>query len=357
MLILAGGGGTRLWPVSRDESPKQFLRIFEGKSLFDHALQRALALTTADKIFISTSAKYFSLIKSAAKSIPAENIIREPMRRDTAMAEGVGATYICHRDPDAVICNFPSDHLISPLGTFIDQMKLAAKMAAETDLFVTLGVTPTRAHTGMGYIKAVQKFNNLPGVLVGEKFVEKPPLKIAQKYTASSQYYWNAHLFTWRAQLFLQLLKKHAPKVYSQLPRLQAALGTDNERQVLQSAFQMAPTLATDYAVAEKLTKFICIPAKFTWSDVGDWKEVWNHLPQDAQGNVIFSNSGQGSFIGVDSTNNLLMLDKQLVSVVGVHNMLVVDTADAILICPKDDAQAVKKVVEMLKEQGLTKYL
>lgn len=357
MLILAGGGGTRLWPVSRDESPKQFLRIFAGKSLFDHALQRALSLTTADKIFISTAAKYFSLIKSIAQQIPAENVIREPMRRDTAMAEGVGATYIYHRDPEAVICNFPSDHLISPLSTFIDQMKLAARMAAETGLFVTLGVKPTRAHTGMGHIRAVKKFNNLPGVLVGEKFVEKPPLEVAKTYTASGQNYWNAHLFTWRAGVFLQLLKKHAPKVYSQLPRLQAALGTDGERQVLQSAFQMAPTLATDYAVAEKLTKFICIVAKFTWSDVGDWKEVWNHLPQDAQGNVIFSNHGQGSFIGVDSTNNLLMLDKQLISVVGLSNMLVVDTADAILICPKDDAQAVKKVVEMLKEQGLTKYL
>ena len=119
----------------------------------------------------------------------------------------------------------------------------------------------------------------------------------------------------------------------------------------------MAPTLATDYAVAEKLRKFICIPAKFTWSDVGDWKEVWNHLPKDAQGNVIFSTLGKGDFIGVDSSNNLLMLDKQLVSIVGLSNMLVVDTEDAILICPKDDAQAVKKIVEMLKEQGLTKYL
>jgi len=357
VLILAGGGGTRLWPVSRDESPKQFLRIFEGKSLFDHALHRALAITTADKIFISTSEKYFSLIKSTATKIPAENIIREPMRRDTAMAEGVGATYIYHRDPEAVICNFPSDHLISPLSPFIDQMKLAAKMAAETDLFVTLGVKPTRAHTGMGHIKAIKKFKNLPGVLVGEKFVEKPPLEVAKMYTASGQYYWNAHLFTWKAKVFLQLLKKYAPKVYSQLPRLQAVLGTDSERQVLRSAFQMAPTLATDYAVAEKLRKFICIPAKFTWSDVGDWKEVWNHLPKDAQGNVIFSTLGKGDFIGVDSSNNLLMLDKQLVSIVGLSNMLVVDTEDAILICPKDDAQAVKKIVEMLKEQGLTKYL
>lgn len=357
VLILAGGGGTRLWPVSREESPKQFLKFFGGKSLFDQTLHRALSLTSPDKIFISTSAKYFSLIQSIAKSIPAENIIKEPMRRDTAMAEGVGAAYIFHKDPDAVICNFPSDHLISPLSTFVQQMKQAAALAYETGQFVTLGVKPTRVHPGLGHIKAVKKFKHQPGVLVGEKFVEKPPLDVAKKYTSSGEYYWNAHLFTWKAKVFLQLLNKYAPKVYAQLPRLQKAIDTDNERQVLQQAFQMAPTLATDYAVAEKLRKFICIPTKFTWTDVGDWKEVWNHLPKDTQGNVIFSTKGDANFVGIDSKDNLLMLDKQLVSMVGLSNMLVVDTPDAILICPKDDAQAVKKIVEMLKEQGLTKYL
>jgi mannose-1-phosphate guanylyltransferase len=358
VLILAGGGGTRLWPESREQNPKQFLKIFGGSSLFQQAIDRAVHLTSPDKIFISTSEKYYSLVKKEARKIPAENIIREPMRRDTALAEGVGAVYIHRRDPEAVICNFPSDHLISPLPSFVAQMKQVAKIAYETNLFATVGIVPTRPHTGMGHIRARHPFPGYPeSVLLGEKFVEKPPLEVAEKYTSSGEYFWNAHLFTWKAKVFLGLLKKCVPKTYSLLPKLEAALGTEKEKQTLQLVYQMAPTLATDYAVAEKLRKFICIPAKFTWSDVGDWAEVWKHLHQDSEGNVIMSGNGRGNFVGVDARNNLFILDRQLIATVNLHDMVIVDTQDSILICPKDDAQAVKKVVQILKDKELTKYL
>lgn len=358
VLILAGGGGTRLWPQSRDASPKQFMTLFSGKSLFQLTLERAMLLTSPDKIFISTSEKYFSLIHSLAKKVPAENIICEPMRRDTALAEGVGAVYIHKKDPDAIICNFASDQLISPLPIFVRQMKYAAQVARQTHLFTAIGIVPDRPHTGLGHMRARKPLAGYDDeVLVGEKFVEKPPLELAEKYTASGEYYWNAHLFVWEAKVFLDLLKKHAPKTYTFLPRLEAALGTDKENQVLNQTFQMAPTLATDYAVAEKLEKYACIPAKFTWSDVGDWEEIWKHMPHDSDGNAVIGNKTTAKIIGVNSKNNLFVIEKPLIATVDIQDLVIIDTKDALLICSKKESQSVKKIVQSLKDQDLTKYL
>lgn len=349
VLILAGGGGTRLWPESRDSVPKQFIKLFSGKSLFELTLARAKKLVSPSHIFISTSVKYLSLIHKEAQEILHENIIAEPMRRDTAMAHGVGALYIFHRDPQAVIINFASDHLISPVTVFTQQLKKAAKIAYEDKEYVTVGIYPRFPHTGMGHIK----FKGERGL----KFVEKPVLSLAKKFTQSGDYLWNANLYVYRADMFLNLLKKHSPKTCAQYPKILAAIGTDRENQTMSLAFQMAPTVSIDYAVSEKITKFVCVKGRFNWTDVGDWNEVWKNLPQDQLGNVIEGPFGRGEHLGVNSKNNLFFLDKKLVATVGLENMIVIDTPDALLICPKDDAQGVKKIVEALKEQKLTKYL
>lgn len=356
VLILAGGGGTRLWPQSRDSSPKQFLKLFSGKSLYQLTLSRALKITSPSRIFISTNQKYSTLIKTTSKKIPPENIIVEPMRRDTALAQGIGALYIYHRDPQAVIINLASDHLISPVSTFVSQMRSAAKIASHGE-FVTVGVVPTFPHPGLGHIKAPQPHPKFPKAKQGVKFEEKPSLPVARKYTASGHYYWNANLYVWKAKLFLDLLKKHSPKTAAFFPKLLTHLNSDKERQILQLVFQMAPAISVDYAVSEKIRRFVCIPAQFSWTDVGDWKEVWKNLPHDQLGNAIQGTRGRGDYVGLDSRGNLLFLDKQLVATVGLRDMLVIDTPDALLICPKDDAQAVKKVVQALKENRLLKYL
>ena len=358
VLILAGGGGTRLWPYSRENSPKQFIKLFEKKSLFEMAVARSLKITDPERIIICTSVKYQSATRRINKRIPRENILIEPMRKDTAMATGFACAHIYPRDPKAVIVNVASDHLISPQSIFTSQVKTAGKLAFENPYLVTIGIKPDFPHTGMGHIKAFKPWPSLgPGVLIGERFVEKPQLPIAKKYTASGQYFWNSNLFVFRAKFMLDQLKTHAPKVYAMIPKIINAIGTDKENSVTQLAYQMSPKISIDFAAIESLRKFICIPAKFNWTDVGDWKEVWKNLPQDQLGNVIDGPNGRGEYIGINSKNNLLFLDKQLIATVGVENMLVVDTPDAILICPKDDAQAVKKVVEILKEQKLLKYL
>ncbi len=349
VLILAGGGGTRLWPVSREHSPKQFLKLFNGKSLFQMTLERARKLASPSHVFISTSNKYVSYIKHAAGEIPDENIIGEPIRRDTALAMGLGALFIRNRDPDAVILNLASDHLIKPGTAFVKDMLHAAKIAYLQNEFVTIGIRPRFPHTGMGHIQARGE--------VGIRFVEKPPLAQAKKYTASKGYYWNANLYVWRAKLILDLLKKYAPKTSAQFSQIDKAIGTDKEKEILQRAFQMAPTISIDYAVSEKLDKFVCVAASFDWTDVGDWSEVKDNLPQDALGNVILSGKSSGKYIGLNSKNNLLVLDKQLITTVGVENLLVVDTPDAILVCDINDDQAVKQVYQMLKEQNMTEYL
>lgn len=354
VLILAGGGGTRLWPMSRDASPKQFAKLFGGKSLFELTLARAHKLTTKSQIFIVTSGKYLSKTRKEASSIPPENIIGEPMRRDTALAMALGATYILAKDPEAIILNLPCDHLISPDSKYISEIKTAVQAVYEQQLFTVVGVRPRFPHTGYGHIKAIKPIGHL---LQGIKFIEKPALPLAEKFTKTKGYFWNVGQYIWPAKLYLELLKKHSPKTYANLPRVTKSIGTEGENEAIQLAFQMAPTISVDYAVSEKLTQFRLFPATFHWTDVGDWKEVWNNLEKDSQGNVITAPKGRGNYVGIDSKNNLMFLDKQLITTVGMSNMVIVDTPDALLICPKDDSQSVKKIVEMLKIQKLDQYI
>lgn len=289
------------------------------------------------------------MVRKHLQGIPSENVIAEPMRRDTALAQGLAALIISQKDPQAIIVNLASDHLISPVSVFACDMQRAVKIARESDSIVTVGIKPTFAHTGMGYIKTKAG--------KGIKFIEKPDLPTAKKFLAAGNYYWNANLYVWKAQTLLKLLKKYAPKTYIQFPSILKSLGTDSEREVIHRAFQMAPTISIDYAVSEKLRSFGFVSGRFKWTDIGDWNVVWQNLPKDKLGNSILAPKGKGDFIGLNSQNNLLVLDKQLITLVGLKDMLVVDTPDAILICPKDDAQAVKKIVETLKDQGLTNYL
>lgn len=355
-LILAGGGGTRLWPKSLDKSPKQFLCLFDNQTLTQITAYRFQKILPWERIYcVTVSEEYKKEILKEVPEFVSENIVVEPERRETGPAHGLGALYIYSKDPDAVIITESADRLVKPIPAYLKTLKQAAKVAYDEKVMLTVGVEPRYPHVGYGHIKRGKKWADKKGVKFYklEKFVEKPPLALAKKYTKSGNYYWNAGQFVWRADVLLDSLKKHAPDIYTKLEKIREAIGTTDEKQILFRAYQKMPKISIDYAVAEKEKNFLVVVADFFWTDIGDWKEVWENHMKDNAGNVIIDGKEEGgAVINFDSSDALIHTDGRLIAVVDVDNIIVVDTKDALLVCSKSRAQNVKKIVEELKKQG-----
>lgn len=361
MLVLAGGGGTRLWPKSRNKSPKQFLPLFEGKTLTQITLQRLNKILPWERIFVVTvSEEYRSEIVKEVPQMIRKNILVEPARRETGPAHGLGALYISKIDPEAVIMTEAADRLIKPVDSYLKILEACAKVAYEEKIMVAMGVKPRYANPGYGHIKKGKKWGELDGVTFYklDKFVEKPPLEIAEKYTKSGKYYWNAGQFVWRADVLLSSLEMNAPEVFSKLIEIGNVIGTEKEESVLKKSYESMPQIAIDYAVAEKDHNFLVVDGDFHWTDIGDWKEVWENLPHDKNNNVIIDGEVPGGrVINIDTSETLVHTDSRLIAIVNVDDIAIVDTKDILLVCKKSDAQSVKKIVEKLKEEKEIKYL
>ncbi len=352
---MAGGGGTRLWPVSREATPKQFLKLFNKQTLTQITAKRFSEILAWEKIFVVTvSNEYKSEILKEVPQLLARNIIVEPTRRDTAPAHGIGATFIYKKDPDAVIITESADRLVKPVRQYLTTLKAAAKVAYEKRVLVAMGVEPRYPHTGYGYIKSGKELFSIGKVDFYElvKFVEKPPLALAKKYVASGNYYWNAGQFVWRADVILEAIKNHAPSVGKRLNNIASKLGTGQEKSTIEREYKEMPKISIDYAVAEKANNFVVVAGEFFWTDIGDWKEVWENLLKDEQGNVIINGDGPGgSIINIDTSDALIHPDGRMVAVIDVDNIVVVDTKDALLVVSKSRAQSVKQIVEKLREK------
>jgi len=353
-LILAGGGGTRLWPRSLEKNPKQFLPLFKGKTLTQITSKRFSKILPWERIYCVTVSDAYKkeILKEVPQFIP-ENIIVEPARRDTGPAHGLGALVIKHKDPEAVIITEAADRLVEPVSRYLDILIEAAKEAYKSHSLIALGVKPRYAHVGLGHIKKGDKLKVENGVKFYklEKFVEKPPLSLAKRYTTSGKYYWNAGEFVWRADAILKSLEFYAPEVYSQLEIILQSLGTASEEKVIKDSYEKMPKIAIDYAVAEKAKNFIVVEGDFFWTDIGDWKEVWENLQKDDLGNVIIDGDEEGGeVINFDTSDALIHTNGRLIAIIDVDNVVVVDTKEALLICSKSRAQNVKKIVEKLKE-------
>jgi mannose-1-phosphate guanylyltransferase len=352
-LILAGGGGTRLWPKSLEKSPKQFLKLFKKKSLIEITAERLNKFLPWERIFVVTTTRpYGEEIRRLLPRLPKENIIVEPVRKDSAPAHGIGALYISKIDPEAVIINAASDHLVSPTTSYIKTMHSACRYAFSGDRLVAVGVKPAYPHTGMGHLRRGKKLEVVNGrnVYKLDQFVEKPPLELAKRYTASGHYFWNANMYVWRADTFLKSLKLHAPKIGSGMATIAEAIGTGSEKEVIAREYNKFPKISVDYAVSEKAKNFFMLVADYNWTDIGDWNEVWKNLPKDSMGNVIIDGDEPGGEVmNIDTSDALVHTDGRLIAIIDVDNVVVVDTKDALLICNKSRAQNVKKIVEELK--------
>lgn len=359
-LVICGGGGTRLWPRSRNKTPKQFSRLLGKKTLYQQTIERLKGLVSPSKIFIVTTSKQYAReIRKETPKIPSENIFWEPARRNTAMACGLGTLAIWQKDPKAVIMNFWADHLVRKEGIFKKVELAAARAAFEKQTLVAVGIKPTYPHTGLGYIKTGKLWRKIGGLSVYqlEKFVEKPDLKNAQKFLKEGNYFWNSGMYVWAAEFFLESLKKHSPLIYKALEKIKAGWGTKKFLKIMDEAYQEAPELPVDIAVSEKIKNGLVIPADIGWNDIGDWNVIYEISPKDKDGNAIIKFGDEGELISLEAKNNLVQFDDQLIALIGVEDLIVVDTKDAVLICKRERSQEVKKIVEILRKKNKVEYL
>jgi len=358
VLIICGGGGTRLWPRSRKKTPKQFINLLGEKTLFEQTIERARNLVPDERIFVVTNMDYVDEIIAQGK-LSLKNIFAEPQARNTALAMVAGAAIIDKVDPQALIINMWSDHLISPLEEFTANALLAARVAFGRDLLVTVGLKPTFPHTGLGYIHAGEKLTEFKNdeVFKVKEFKEKPDLIQAKEFVKSGDYYWNTGMFTWSSQAFIKSCERKAPKLAEALKKIRSAWGQGDEKKIIDEVYAQAEDISIDFALAEKADNLALVPASFSWSDVGSWQVIYDVGQKDKNGNMIIQLGGKGEIYNVDSKQNLVQFSDRLIALVGVENLVVIDTPDALLVCQKDKAQDVKKIVEILKEKGKKEYL
>ena len=358
-LILAGGGGTRLWPKSREKTPKQFLKLGSEKTLLRSTAERVTKITDWDHVYVITNITQLKDVERELPEIPKQHILCEPQKRETAMAMAVGALVIQERDPDAVVMNFASDHVVQHDDEFQHVMRAATENAEDPNYMVTVGISPTFPHTGMGYIKIgkeLRKTNRLP-VFQVDSFTEKPNETTAKAFISTGKYFWNANNYVWSVKAVEAAFLKHAPKTANALDELRKHLGKSTWQTALEKAYDSVDSISIDYAISEKADNLLLIPGDFGWNDVGDWKVVYDLTKKDQNGNVILREEGSGEFVEHQSRDNLVSVNGRLVALVDVEDMIVIDTNEILLVMPKSKSQDVKKIVEKLKQEKKKNFL
>lgn len=349
---MAGGRGERFWPKSRRSMPKQFLSLTgDGKTMIQLTVERILPMVDMQDIYIATNRLYKPLVREQLPALPEENILCEPMAKNTAPCIGLGAVHVEKKYGDAVMFVLPSDHLIKYNAMFLDTLRHASSIAEEGDNLVTLGIMPDYPETGYGYIKFLPDVRRGAAFAV-ERFVEKPDLETAKQYLASEQYLWNSGMFIWRASAILRNMEALLPDTYAGLRRIADAIGTPGESDVLSREFAAFRAESVDYGIMEKAHNIYTLPGSFGWDDVGSWNAVERIQPANEFGNVV-----HGNVITVDTKRCIIQGGAKLIATVGLENIIIVDTDDALLVCEKGDAGEIKKVLENLKICNREEYL
>ncbi len=354
-VILAGGRGTRFWPRSRTRTPKQLLNIVGKDTMLQQTVARLKPLISTERIWTVTNAEQAAAVRKQVPAAARKRVLIEPMGMNTAVAIGLAAIHIRHvARGDALMAVLPADHYIDQPQKFREIVNAALDMAREPGRMVVLGIPPTHPETGFGYIErsgAPLDSGGFP-VFSVRRFTEKPELKLAQEYVASGNYHWNAGMFFWRVSTFLDNLKSFLPKTHAALEKLAKFIGTRNYERKLRSIYPKLENISVDYAVLEPATRVegpprvFVIPAEVGWSDIGSWAAVYQLLAKKSGENVL---AGQGYTL--DAEGNFLWSPSKFVAAIGVRDLVVVETSDALLICLRDRAQDVGKIVKWLEEQ------
>lgn len=351
-LIMAGGRGERFWPKSRKNLPKQFLSLTgDGRTMIQLTVERILPLVDMQDIYIATNRSYKALVREQLPELPEENILCEPVAKNTAPCIGLGAVHIARKYEDAVMFVLPSDHLIKYNAMYLDTLRRASEVAEAGDNLVTLGIMPDYPETGYGYIKFQPDARKGVAFEV-ERFVEKPDLETAKQYLVTEQYLWNSGMFIWCVSTILRSIEKYLPDTYAGLRRIGDAIGAPDEKDVLEKEFSAFKSESIDYGIMEKADHIYTLPGSFGWDDVGSWNAVERIQPANEFGNVVHGNA-----VTVDTKRCIIQGGKKLIATVGLEDIIIVDTDDALLVCEKGDAGEIKKVLENLKICNRTEYL
>jgi mannose-1-phosphate guanylyltransferase len=355
-VIMAGGSGTRLWPLSRKSQPKQALRLIGERTMFQHTIDRLDPLFPMERIFVVTSATIAEVLRPQVPDLPAANFILEPSGRDSAPAAGLAAIRLLAEDPHATMVMLTADHYIADAGHFRSALAAAVELAADGTI-VTLGIRPTHPATGYGYVKAGEALTIIDGFRVYRSagFTEKPNLATAIRFIEDGRYSWNSGMFIWRADRLMAEFRSQLPDLYTSLVSIKADLGTSSEEGVLHAEWEGIRRVSIDYGIMERADNVAVIPVELGWSDIGSWASLLDILEGDEGGNVF-----QAATVALDTKRTLIRSEfgeGRLIAAIGLDDMIVVDTPDVLLVCPRSRAEQVREIVKRLESEGALNYL
>lgn len=343
-VIMSGGLGSRFWPKSRRNLPKQFLRTVEDKTMIECTVDRIKNIIPEDRINVVTNKTYVPIIKKLLK-IPDENIFMEPRNKETASCIGLAAVKLLKKDFDAVMVVLPSDHVIQGQESFESTLNASIKLASEGDYLVTMGISPTRPESGYGYIEKGDEISR--GVSKVKRFIEKPNVDVARSFLEKGSYLWNSGMFVWKADRLLKEIKRYLPDLYKSLMRIYEFIGTPFEEQIIDEEYMKIDGISIDFGVMQRTHRAAVMDTSFVWDDIGSFTAMERFLHPDSSGNIL--SCVQHSLLDVKNTT--ILGERRLIAAIGLEDMLVVDTEDVVLICPKNRCQDIKELVKSMSKQ------
>jgi len=353
-VIMAGGSGTRFWPKSRLNRPKQLLKFFGGDSLLRETALRVRPVLKWSNIYVVTNQTYEPSIREELPELPRENVILEPENKDTAACIGLAAAILSGVDPDAVMVCMPADHYIGENESFCRTIELAVTLTRKTECLLTIGIPPTSPKTNFGYIRRGQQldFDGVPGsVFSVDQFMEKPSRQKAISFLKAGNYLWNSGIFIWQATTILKAIERYMPKLSVGLKRIKKFHRHPDASKVTAEEYSKFSAMSVDYGIMERATEVFVLPGHFKWEDLGSWSALENILTTDSYGNVA-----NGQHLGMDTSGCIIDTEEKLVATIGLRDLIIINTSDAVLVCAKDRDQEIKMLVEGLSEADYSKY-